>query len=99
MTTVKGAIYLVKRMELSKFNAAQVKGAFNVLRACGIDPTAPTMQALVETAETHYPNDPASLEKAARSLTSFFEGSSRKPTKPKFSWYWLRTWAFSVLRF
>ncbi|MBW4694904.1 MAG: hypothetical protein KME27_24405 [Lyngbya sp. HA4199-MV5] len=86
-------------MQLSKFDAAQVKAAFHALRACGIEPTAPTMQALVETAEAHYPDDPASLEKAARSLATFFAGSAEARTDPRSSWHWLRVWAFSVLRF
>ena len=82
----------------SKFDATQVKSAFEALRVCGIEPTAPTMQALVETAEAHYPNDPASLEKAARSLATFFEGSPDAHTQQTSSWRWLRVWAFSLLR-
>ncbi|XGV95262.1 MAG: hypothetical protein ACAF41_21250 [Leptolyngbya sp. BL-A-14] len=86
-------------MALSKFDANQVKAAFEVLSACGIEPTAPTMKALVETAEAHYPDDPASLEKAARSLATFFGGSAEAHTQPKSSWHWLWNRAFAFLRF
>jgi hypothetical protein len=85
-------------MDLPKFGADQVKCAFDVLNAYGIEPTAQTMQALVETAEAHYPNDPASLEKAARSLVTFFDGSATARPKQQQSWRQLRYWAFSVLR-
>ncbi|MBW4474649.1 MAG: hypothetical protein KME45_30370 [Stenomitos rutilans HA7619-LM2] len=83
---------------MSKFDANQVRSAFNALSNCGIEPTAPTMQALVETAEAHYPNDPASLEKAARSLAMFFEGSTEARPQQKFSWHWFRALAFSLRR-
>lgn len=98
MNTIKNQIHPVKRMELPKFDADQIKRAFDVLQACGIEPTAATMQALVETAEAHYPDDPASLEKAARSLVSFFEGAAMTRTKQERSWQRLRYWALSVLR-
>jgi hypothetical protein len=85
-------------MELHKFDADQVKRICKMLHACGIEPTAQTMQALVETAEAHYPGDPAGLEKAAQSLVAFFEGSATARPKQERSWHRLRSWAFSVLR-
>ena len=96
--TVKSKSHPVKSMGLHKFDAEQVKRACKVLSTCGIEPTAQAMQALVETAEAHYPDDPDSLEKAAQALVTFFGGSAIAYTKQERSWHRLRHWAFSVLR-
>lgn len=85
-------------MELHQFDSDQVKRAFKVLQACGIEPTAETMQALAETATEHYPNDPDSLEKAARSMVEFFQSSSVISKTQQVPWMRLKLWAFSVLR-
>ena len=85
-------------MKLPEFDAAQMRRAFVTLHACGIEPTTQTMQALVETAAVHYPDDPASLEKAAQALATFFAGAAIAQPKQETSWKRLRYWALSVLR-
>ncbi len=98
MSGMTSKIHQVRRMGLSKFDADQVKRAFTLLQSSGIEPTAETIQALVETAEAHYPNDPNSLEKATQSMVEFFTGSPAAREKDERPWERLWQWAFSVLR-
>jgi len=93
------SLYPERQMELHQFDSEQVKRAANLLQACGIEPTTETMQALAETAIAHYPNEPESLEKAARSMVEFFEGSPTVAKASEHPWMRLRLWAFSMLRF
>ncbi|PSB30661.1 hypothetical protein [Stenomitos frigidus] len=85
-------------MQLPQFDADQIKRASDLLHACGIEPTAQTMLALVETADAHYPGDPTGLEKAAQALVAFFEDSANTKTQKEPPWHRLRHWAFSMLR-
>ena len=98
LNTSKSRNYLVRSMALHEFDAEQIQRACAVLSAYGIEPTDQVMQALVETADVHYPNDPARFEKAAQALVAFFGASAIAPTKQERSWQRLRYWALSVLR-
>jgi len=93
------SLYPERQMELHQFDSKQVKRAAKLLQACGIEPTTETMQALAETAIAHYPNDSESLEKAARAMVEFFEGSPTVAKASEHPWMRLRLWAFSMLRF
>lgn len=66
--------------EWNQLDVEQIQRVSKLLNAHGIEPSELTLQALIKTAETRYPNDPDRLEKVAQGILEFFSGSPSATT-------------------
>lgn len=82
------------KIAVNELEAKQLQQVAIKLQRFGIEPSVETLQALIQTANVHYPHHPEGLLMVADSVLKFFSEHATRYNQQERSWYRLGRWFF-----